>query len=135
VLSNARGDSLASAVDILDLCLINLVPPTHLPCAANQSPSSPDVAFISTHLVPSITWTVHMTLNSDHLPITLSVSTGDCPPRSQRTYTNFFKADWVGFVREIESLFAQKPPPTSCRYDGVFFGELKRGEARRGKAS
>jgi hypothetical protein len=101
-LSDARGDSLTAAADSCDLCVLNTNLPTCLPCAGNQALSSPDVSLISSHLVPSVTWSTHTTLNSDHLPITVIFRTNASPPRSKRTFSNFLKADWAGFVRETE---------------------------------
>jgi hypothetical protein len=112
-LDDNRGASLVAAIDNVDLCILNSDSPTRIPSAANQSPSSPDVSIASAHLVPSLTWETLTTLNSDHLPIKVSYQTGGCPPRLQRTFTNFHKADWSGFIRESELLISSEPLPTS----------------------
>jgi hypothetical protein len=114
-LDDTPGTSLVSAVHNSDLCVLNSLSPTRLPKATNQAPSSPDVSLVSAHLVPSMTWSVQTTLNSDHLPITMNFSTGACPSRIKRTYTNFLKADWAGFIRESESLFSQQPTSNVMR--------------------
>jgi hypothetical protein len=51
---------------------------------------------------------------SDHLPIKLLVNSSIEPPRNKRTFTNFAKANWAGFIRESEDDFASLPLPTSC---------------------
>jgi hypothetical protein len=112
-LDDNRGASLLAAVENEDLCILNSDSPTRIPCAANQSPSSPDVTIASAHLVPSITWETLTTLNSDHLSIKVSFQTSGCLPRLQRTFMNFYKADWAGFVSESELLISKEPLPTS----------------------
>ena len=54
-------------------------------------------------------------LNSDHLPIVISLF-GDDPavPRTRSTYTNFRRADWPGFRNELENLVENLPQPRSC---------------------
>ena len=77
------------------------------------TPSSPDVTITSAHLALELVWRTHTTLNSDHLPITIS-STGDSPPtRTRKSYTNFNKANWTLFTTLAEELFQDIPAPVT----------------------
>jgi hypothetical protein len=59
-------------------------------------------------------WTTQISLNSDHLPITIDLE-GDSPPgRSAKTLANFRFADWAGYLAETEAGFAVQPDPISC---------------------
>jgi hypothetical protein len=113
-LSDARGDLLADSVDGSSLFVLNGDSPTRLPKAANQCPSSPVVTLVPAHVAVSLNWTTHTTLNSDHLPITVSFSDIISPLRSRRTFTNLLKADWAGYIREIKISLSNIPPPVSC---------------------
>jgi hypothetical protein len=113
-LSDPRGVLFALSVRSSNFCFLNADTPIRLPAAANQNLSSPDESLASAHLVTSLTWSTHTTLNSNYLPITVSFQVDGNPIRSRRTFTNFHKADWAGYVHESESLFSQLAPLTSC---------------------
>jgi hypothetical protein len=67
----------------------------------------------SAHLALACTWSTHIKLNSDHLPITITFPSDDAPsPRKAKFYTNFSKAEWPAFIRETEVVFRSQPPPT-----------------------
>ena len=70
-------------------------------------------------------WSTLTTLESDHLPITVSLSSY-APPSLQKahSYTNFHKADWEGFTAESERRFAETPMPTSCSAGKIFFSHI-----------
>jgi hypothetical protein len=60
------------------------------------------------------TWSTHVKLNSDLLPITITFSSNDIPSNGKgKSYTNFNKADWPAFIRETEMRFRDQHPPTS----------------------
>ena len=108
--SDTRGDLLASEFDSNDFVIMNNPDVATRPTSA----SSPDVVAVHTPLALSFDWNVSTTLNSDHLPISLSFSDDSTPTRGARSFTNFCKADWEGFRRESEELFSRLPPPKSC---------------------
>jgi hypothetical protein len=125
-LSDSRGDLLAESVDSTGLFVLNNDSPTRLPKAANQGPSSPDVTLVPAHLASSFNWITHTTLNSDHLPITVSLSNSFTPSRIRRSFTNYKKADWAGYIREIELRLTNTSRPTSCaKGERVFRDILK----------
>ena len=111
-----RGEALAEAIESSDLCVLNQDEPTRIPLGAanGQRPTSPDVSLISAHLSLAVTWTAHVHLASDHLPLTIAFR-GDVPnPRQARTYVNFRKADWPKYREEAEDLVSRLDPPTTC---------------------
>jgi hypothetical protein len=77
-------------------------------------------------------WATHVTLNSDHLPITITLPP-DQPPQAQgaRTYTNFKKADWPRFIRKVKNTLRAKPLPTSAACGGIFFREALLKSAKK----
>ena len=112
--SDSRGDLLAESVENSNLYILNNASHTRLPHAANQCPSSPDVTLVPAHLVSSLDWVTLTTLNSDHLPIIVSLVINAKPVRFNRTFINFHKADWAGYIREIETNLVSAPPISSC---------------------
>jgi hypothetical protein len=88
---------------------------TRVPNANNQPASSPNISLASAHLALEMTWSTHVTINSDHLPITIALPSGEAPQSNwSRTYTNFRKANWPRFIREVEEMLRACPMPTSC---------------------
>ena len=108
--SDARGDSLAAEFDSNNFVVMNNPDVASRP----TSVSSPDVAVVNTPLALSFDWSLSTTLNSDHLPMSLSFPDDSAPTRGARSFTNFRKADWEGFRRDSEELFSRLRPPTSC---------------------
>jgi hypothetical protein len=87
--------------------------PTSLP--KSGAPTSPDVTLASAHVALASTWVTNVKLNSDHLPITITLPSDEVsPPRTAKLYTNFRKADWPAFIRECEAVFRGLEMPTSC---------------------
>ena len=129
-LSDNRGASFLAAVDNVDICILNSDNPTRIPSAANQSPSSPDITLASAHLVPSISWETLTTLNSDHLPIKVSFQSSEGSPRLQRTFINFHKADWSGYIRESELLISSESLPTSVAKGEKILSQILRTAAK-----
>jgi hypothetical protein len=71
------------------------------------------------------TWTTHIQLNSDHLPITITLPSDDAlPPRVAKTFTNFRKANWPAFIRESEGVFRGLQKPTSVGAGEKFFCDV-----------
>jgi hypothetical protein len=124
-----RGEHLAATIDATDFCTLNEDAHTRVPFSNNPS-SSPDITLAPAHLLTSLTWSVHTTLNSDHLPIVVSYLTVDIPPRARRSFTNFRLANWPGFLQESEDLFSRLPPPTSCAKGEAKFREILQTASR-----
>ena len=110
----AREEALDRAVNSLQLAVANQDLPTRLP--TQGQPSSPDITFLSRHLLPDATWSTLTTLGSDHLPITIYLSSHALPSTQKaRSFMNFLKADWEGFTAEsLERIFTNTPLPISC---------------------
>jgi len=73
-----RGETLNDSINSSNLISINDHHPTRLPTHGN--PSSPDLSIISAHLAADSSWKTHISLNSDHHPITIDINTVDSPP-------------------------------------------------------
>ena len=107
---DARGDFIAGEVDSNGFTVMNNPDLATRPI----SNSSPDVAFVHTPLALTFDWSTSTTLNSDHLPLSLSFADDSTPARSGKTFINLRKAKWDEFQRESEELFSRLSPPTSC---------------------
>jgi endonuclease/exonuclease/phosphatase family metal-dependent hydrolase len=70
-LGDTRGDTLLEQFENSNFFISNTDSPTRLP--SNGDSSSPDISLISTHLALSVSWATDISLNSDHLPICISV--------------------------------------------------------------
>jgi hypothetical protein len=112
-LSDSRGETISDAIVLSPLVILNNPDvPTRLP--RNVAPSSPDLAVASAHIALASTWSMHIRLNSNHLPMTIALPCELAQsPRTAKTYTNFKKADWPAFIRESEAAFRNQPKPTS----------------------
>ncbi|KAA0183355.1 hypothetical protein HAZT_HAZT003633 [Hyalella azteca] len=98
----APCEALMNQVDSSQLFLLNQDTPTRLPSQA--APSSPDLTLISPHLALDAVWTLLARLNSDHLPISISLdSMNTSMNRPTRTYINFRRADWDAYVADTEA--------------------------------
>ena len=69
---------------------------------------------ISSSLYNRTTWKTIHALNSDHLPILLTIQTDNKHTIQQntRSYTNYRKADWDKFTQDTEDAFSALQPPT-----------------------
>jgi hypothetical protein len=113
ILADPRGERLADQIELSPLIILNSDSPTRLPKSGVAS--SPDVTLASAHIALASTWATRVNLNSDHLPITISLPSDEAPPRrSAKCYTNFRKANWPMFIRESEAASRQLERPTSC---------------------
>ena len=108
--SDTRGDSLAAEFDANHFVILNNPDVATRP----SSDSSPDIAVVHTPLALSFDWTTSTTLNSDHLPMSLSFADDSSSPREARSFTNFRKANWEDFRRDSEEMFSRLSPPKSC---------------------
>jgi endonuclease/exonuclease/phosphatase family metal-dependent hydrolase len=98
-LSDPRGDSISASIEISPLITLNDPDtPTRLP--KSGAPTSLDVTLASAHVALASTWTTHVQLNSDHLPITDALPCEEAlPPHTARSFINFRMADWPAFIR------------------------------------
>ena len=81
--NDSRGDSISASIDTSPFVSLNLDSPTRLP--TNGSPSSPDLSLASAHIASSFSWSTSISLNSNHLPILLSILDSS-PPRPPNPY-------------------------------------------------
>ena len=122
----ARGDYILDALTDSNLVLLNSDAPTRLP--SHGLPSSPDLTISTPHIALDFDWSPHTTLNSDHLPIIISLrgcfsTTVVEPPHI--TFSNIRKADWISFTREAEEAFARLgEEPSSCSAGEIQFRRI-----------
>ena len=93
-----------------------------MPNNAHQQPTSTDITTISSSLYNRTTWKTIHALNSDHLPILLTIQTDNkhtiqtdnkhTIQPNRRSYTNYRKADWDKFTQDTEDAFTAIQPPT-----------------------
>jgi hypothetical protein len=108
-ISDSRGADLSDQISQSNFMTINTNFPTRLPhnISSATSPTSPDISISTTDIGPSASWSTLTTLNSDHLPILISLPlsnpTSANPPLPRRTFTHFNKPNWPAFTMEIES--------------------------------
>ena len=98
--SDPRGEEVFDWVISSDLLSLNDPDTPILLHGSSGSRSSPDICFAPSSLGLSCSWKVLQDLDSDHLPILLSVSLslpGLSPQRSS-PFLHFQKARWDGFV-------------------------------------
>ena len=104
-----RGNDLAEFITESNYGSMNEEIPTRLP--SYGQPTSPDISFATTSLLPMTTWTTHTSMGSDHLPIVIELSSSLHTIRSEnRTYINFNKADWERFNNISEEQFNKQDP-------------------------
>ena len=85
-----------------------------MPNNARQQPTSPDITTISSSLYNKTIWKTIHALNSDYLPILLTMQTDNkhIIQQNRRPYTNYRKADWDKFTQDTEDAFTAIQPPT-----------------------
>ena len=119
----SRGIALLDQISSLSLCIINEDTPTRVP--SSGATSSPDLTLVSESLVLEARWNTCTALNSDHLPITITLDSLTPPlPLPRSTFTNFRKADWEGYREETEAAFGALPPPGSCLQGEAVFRKI-----------
>ena len=108
--NDPRGDSLIDEIDAENFVALNNPDiPTRPP-----SNSSPDVALASVNIALNFEWSAIVALNSDHLPVAITLENDNPPSRLSNSYTSFRKANWSLFKDLTESQFSTLPLPTSC---------------------
>lgn len=116
---DTRGNLIVDTIANKSFGIINEDLPTRV--TANAS-TAPDLSIASVNLMPTTTWCVDKKLNSDHLPITISVQADIIKCRSgKRTYINFDKADWTKFTSSTENVFTNATPSNNIYKDELFF--------------
>src|SRR5437867_3280594 len=86
---------------------------TRTPSQNTQQLTSPDITSISSNLANQTTWKTKTSLSSDHLSIIININTTNnfrLAP-SNKTFTNYKKANWNKFTEEIELLIQDAPTP------------------------
>ena len=98
----------ADQIEGTAFCIANAEYPTRI--TANYR-SSPDVTIIGTqHLSAYTSWSSHIALNSDRLPIIIKVDkSSDFILSEERTFINFKKTDWTRLRDLCEAQFSQRP--------------------------
>ena len=93
--------------------MLNTDTPTRVSNHAHQQPTSPDITTISSSLYNRTSWTTIHALNSDHLPILITIQTDNkhTIQHNRRSYTNYRKADWDKFTQDTEDAFTAIQPP------------------------
>ncbi|GAB0099134.1 hypothetical protein DMENIID0001_149740 [Sergentomyia squamirostris] len=88
--TDARGELLAEQIDASTHGVANEDEPTRL---VGGCSSSPDVTLAHDSLLPSVSWSTHVTLGSDHVPIVIVLEY------------------WESFTRRTEDLFTERYLP------------------------
>jgi hypothetical protein len=127
---NPRGQKISDSDEISPLIILNEDVPTRLP--SNGSPSSPDITMASAHVALASTRATYVSMNSDHLPITISLPSKQASPHhSQKTFTNFNKADWPMFVQLTETVFRSALQLQSCSTGVKIFNNILRSASKK----
>ena len=104
---NIRGNRVADLIGNRPLGILNEDLPTRV---TEQCQSSPDISIATSNLLPTCSWTVHSALNSDHLPIIITLNTKTQKVKAEdKTFVNVSKANWDGFSSFTEEIFARIP--------------------------
>ena len=76
--------------------------------------------------ITTTTWKTIHALNSDHLPILLTIQTDNkhTIQQNRRSYTNYRKADWDNFTQDTEYAFTAIQPPTDIHYANKTFTNI-----------
>ena len=110
VISNPRGNILASVIENENLNVLNNGEPTHYHSQTGTS-SCIDLSFCSSNCNLDFTWKVLDDLHgSDHFPITLDTVDGPPAPRPPRWCTD--RADWGKFKELSEIITDAEDCPT-----------------------
>ena len=130
-MQDARGSNFSNDISNSTYGVLNTDNHTRLP-DNNQQPSSPDISLASAAILPYATWQVHKTFGSDHLPISINLTSDIKPqPSENRTYINFRKADWTQFEQDTEREFESLPLPTDVYKSEQTFRRIVNGAAKK----
>jgi hypothetical protein len=104
--TDKRGELITNLLSDSDQVILNLNCSTRQPSTASQQPTSPDITTIASNLSHYATWEILHALSSDHLPIkiTLNTKTNFKMIQNRNMYTNYKKANWEQYQKEIEEL-------------------------------
>ena len=105
-MTDHRGTLIADKINNSDHLTLNTDSHTRHPTNRNQQPTSPDISTATNTIHNNITWTTLDAINSDHKPIAILYKTKTKFRLTQNrlSYTNYKKADWTNFTRQIEGL-------------------------------
>ena len=103
-MTDHRGTLIADKINNSDHLTLNTDSHTRHPTNRNQQPTSPDISTATNTIHNNITWTTLDAINSDHKPIAILYKTKTKFRLTQNrlSYTNYKKADWTNFTRQIE---------------------------------
>ena len=110
-----RGEVITSLLLGSDHVVLNQNTHTRTPSQNTQQLTSPDITSISSNLANQTTWKTKTSLSSDHLPIIININTKSnfrLAP-SNKTFTNYKKANWNKFTEEIELSIQDAPAPNN----------------------
>ena len=125
---DTRGNLIIDTIASKSFGIINEDQPTRVTATAS---TAPDLSIASVNIMPTTTWSVDKILNSDHLPITISVQADIIKCRAgKRTYINFDKADWTKFTDTTENVFANATPTNNIYKDELFFRKTLQNAAK-----
>jgi hypothetical protein len=107
-----RGSLIADILLNSNHLILNHDTPTRIP-ARDQQPTSPDITTATDNLHQNMTWKTIQELNSDHMPIKIELNTKTKYRliRHRHTYTNYKKANWTEYTRQIENNLTDIAPP------------------------
>ena len=127
---DARGNLINNIINTHPLGILNENNPTRL--SSSGTKSSPDISLATNDILPSCKWKVDTSLSSDHLPITISISTSFKRVKSEkRTFVNFAKADWAEFTNWTEKVFSRQNSNNDVHKDERTFREIINKAAKK----
>ena len=114
-----RGRVFVETIAEHDFGVLNEDLPTRVTALAS---TAPDLTLASSSILPVATWKTEVNLSSDHLPITISLSSEMKKQKSEhKKYINFAKADWEGFNDYTEKEFAKARQVTNVHKSEKYF--------------
>lgn len=83
--------------------------------------SSPDITLASVEFLPCIDWCTKTALNSDHIPINITVHTTTTTTTgkeksTQKSLSNYVKADWESFCNYVDLKISCVPLPQNVHW-------------------
>ena len=105
-MTDHRGTLIADKINNSDHLTLNTDSHTRHPTNRNQQPTSSDISTATNTIHNNITWTTLDAINSDHKPITIlyKIKAKFKLTQNRLSYTNYKKAEWTNFARQIEGL-------------------------------
>ena len=120
-----RGTLIEELISNSNHIILNQDISTRIP-ARNQQPTSPDITTATNHIYRNMTWKTLQALNSDHKPIkvTLNTKTKYKLVQHKHTYTNYKKANWDEYTKQIEDNLTDATPPTDVHISNKILTNL-----------